>query len=50
MSEKSDRYRARARECQDRAEKERDPEGKRKYKELARQWIALADHTEREQR
>jgi hypothetical protein len=39
----AEEYRAKARECEQRAEKERDPSIKRQLLEEARRWLALAE-------
>jgi hypothetical protein len=43
MPTTAEEYRAKARECEQRAEKERDPSFKRQLLEEARRWLALAE-------
>jgi hypothetical protein len=47
MSLRSDDYRARAAECQERAKVARDPEVRRQFEELAHQWAEMAVQDER---
>jgi hypothetical protein len=44
---RSEEFRARAAECSELARRVRDPEIKRQYEEMARQWLELAEQTER---
>jgi hypothetical protein len=44
-----DHYRAKAGECEQSAEKARDPTAKREFAALARQWQALAEQAERQE-
>jgi hypothetical protein len=48
MQSRSEEFRAHATECRELANRIRDPEVKRQYEELARQWLELADLTERQ--
>jgi len=47
MQSRSEEFRAHAAECRELANRIRDPEVKRQYEELARQWLELAEHAER---
>jgi hypothetical protein len=47
MTSKAEEYRARARECQETAEKARDSEIKQRLIELAQQWRTLAAYEEK---
>jgi hypothetical protein len=47
MQSRSEEFRAHAAECRKLASGIRDPEVKRQYEELARQWIELAEQAER---
>ena len=40
-------YRTQARECAERAKLSRDPETKRQYEDMARQWLELAKRAEK---
>jgi len=44
---RSEEFRAHAAECRELANRIRDPEVKRQYEELARQWLELAEYAER---
>jgi hypothetical protein len=44
---KSDEYRARARECLERASEVRDPEVRQQFKGAAEQWVHMADQVDR---
>jgi hypothetical protein len=44
---KSNEYRARARECLERASEVRDPEVRQQYKGAAEQWVHMADQVDR---
>jgi hypothetical protein len=48
MQSRSEEYRVHAAECRELANRIRDPEVKRRYEELARQWLELAEQTERQ--
>jgi hypothetical protein len=48
MQSRSEEFRAHATECRELASRIRDPEVKRQYEELARQWLELAELTERQ--
>jgi len=43
----AEQYRARAKECEDKAERVLDYEAKRIYEDLARQWREMAERDER---
>jgi hypothetical protein len=43
-----DHYRAKAAECEQRATSARDPEVKRGFAKMARQWLELAEQAEQE--
>ena len=43
---RAEQYRAKAQECAQRAKTARDPEAKRTYEDLARQWLGLAEQAE----
>jgi hypothetical protein len=45
---RSEQYRVKARECAEYAEHARDPETKRAYEDMARQWLDLAKWAEKE--
>jgi hypothetical protein len=45
--QKADEYRARARECLERAREFRDLDVKRQFENAARQWFMMADQMER---
>jgi len=47
MQSRSEEFRAHAVECRELASRIRDPEVKRQYEELARQWLELAEQAER---
>jgi hypothetical protein len=47
---RADEYRAQAAECLRHANQARDPETKRQYEELARQWQLMAERAEKQQR
>ena len=49
MPPRPDHYRAKAGECEQSAEKARDPTVKREFAALARQWQALAEQAERQE-
>ena len=42
MAERAEQYRTTARQCAERARLEPDPETKRVYEDMARQWLELA--------
>jgi hypothetical protein len=46
----AEEYRAKAEECEERAERTRDTTIKQQLIELAQQWRALADHQEKRSR
>jgi len=50
MPPRPDHYRAKAGECEQSAEKARDPTVKREFAALARQWQALAEQAEQAER
>ena len=43
----AEEYRTQARECAERAKLARDPETKRQYEDMARQWLELAKRAEK---
>jgi hypothetical protein len=43
---RAEQYHAKAQECAQRAKAARDPEAKRAYEDLARQWLDLAKRVE----
>jgi hypothetical protein len=47
MSLRTDDYRERARQCERYAKEARDPEVRRQYEELARQWTEMANQADR---
>ena len=47
---RADEYRAQAAECLRHANQTRDPETKRQYEDLARQWQLMAERAEKQQR
>ena len=47
MPSRQEEFRARAAECEELAKQARDPEVKRQYEDLARQWRELADRADR---
>ena len=46
MPTRAQEYRAKAQECAQRAKAARDPEAKRTYEDMARQWLDLARRSE----
>ena len=46
MPTRAEQYRVKAQECAQRAMTARDPEAKRAYEDLARQWLDLAKRAE----
>jgi hypothetical protein len=46
MQSRSEEFRAHATECRELANRIRDPEVKRQYEDLARQWLELAELAE----
>jgi hypothetical protein len=42
-----EQYRAKAQECAESAKLARDPETKRQYEDMARQWLELAERTDK---
>jgi len=46
MSSKADHYRAKAAECEQKVKEMLDPEVKRSFADLARQWLHLAEYAE----
>src|ERR1700683_1334086 len=48
MSTRADEHRLRAAQCQERAKEARDPEVRSKFKELARQWLEMANQVDRQ--
>ena len=47
MPTRAEEYRTQARECAERAKLSRDPETKRQYEDMARQWLELAKRAEK---
>jgi len=45
--QKADEYRARARECLERAAELHDPDVKRQFEDAAQQWLMMAEQMER---
>ena len=50
MQSRADEYRAKALECKESAASARDPDIKRQFEELARQWWQMASLIERQKR
>jgi hypothetical protein len=50
LSSRADHYQAKAAECEQKAKEAREPEVKRDFAELARQWCSLANQAERQDR
>jgi hypothetical protein len=48
MSERSNDYRTRAVQCEELAKQARDPEIRRQFEELARQWSEMAGQADRQ--
>jgi hypothetical protein len=48
LSSKADHYQAKAAECEQKAKQAHEPEVKRDFAELARQWCSLAEQAERQ--
>jgi hypothetical protein len=50
MSQRSEEYRAKARDCRVRAEKARDPSMKEQFQDMANQWQRMAEEAEKHDR
>jgi hypothetical protein len=47
MPTRAEQYRAKSQECANHAERARDPETRRQYELMARQWLDLAEQTDK---